>query len=123
MARTGCGVQPCVLVLHGFAPAMDMTSHLVVNLLEICPVFHHPSSLLHKQMKCLLLTALAGGWMSLHPTNPPICVRCHWDFPSAHCSHVVGANSSWEHPQLDASVSADMGVMAPCPICHGYKML
>lgn len=48
MARTGCGVQAPMLVLHGFAPAMDVTSHLLGNLLEISPVIHRPSSLPHK---------------------------------------------------------------------------
>lgn len=61
MARTGCGMQPCMLVLHGFTPAMAVTSHLVVNLLEISPVIHHLTSLFHKEIKLLLLTALAGG--------------------------------------------------------------
>lgn len=40
---------------------MVMTSHLEVNLLEISPVIHQPSGLLHKEIKLLLLTALAGG--------------------------------------------------------------
>lgn len=54
-------MQPGMLVLNGFAIAMAMTSHLVINLLEISPVIHHPSSLLHTEIKLLLLTALAGG--------------------------------------------------------------
>lgn len=54
MLEKGCAVQPCMLVLYGFVPAIDVTSHFVVNLLEISPVIHHPSSILHKEIKLLL---------------------------------------------------------------------
>lgn len=40
-------------VLHGFAPAMEMRSHLAVNLSEISPVIHHLYSLLHKEINSL----------------------------------------------------------------------
>lgn len=71
MARTGCAMQPGMLVLNGFAPAVAMTSHLVVNLLEISPVIPHPSSLLHTEIKLLLLTALAGGCLYSLQTHVP----------------------------------------------------
>lgn len=48
-------------VLHGFAPAMEMRSHLAVNLSEISPVIHHLYSLLHKEIKLFVFTALPGG--------------------------------------------------------------
>lgn len=69
MAKTGCGMQPGMLVLHGFAPAMDMKSHLVISLLESSPVIHHSSSLFHKEIKLLFLTALAGGYLYSLQTN------------------------------------------------------
>lgn len=61
MTRTGCGGQPCMPVLHGFAPAMEMRSHLAVNLSEISPVIHYLYSLLHKEIKLFVFTALPGG--------------------------------------------------------------
>lgn len=104
MARTGCGVQPCMLVLHGFAPATDMTSRLVVNLLEISPIIHQPSSLLHKEIKFLLLTALAGGCLYSLQTHVS-AQSLTGIFLLLFALMWWWGNSSWEHPQLDASWS------------------
>lgn len=41
-----------------FAPVVETRSHLILNLLEISSVIHHLDSLLHKEIKLSVFTAL-----------------------------------------------------------------
>lgn len=101
MTRTGCGGQPYMPVLHGFAPAVEMRSHLVVNLLEISPVIHHLCSLFHKEIKLFVFKALPRGCLySCRPVRPS----------APYSDVVVGGMAAGSISNF--MVSDDMGVMA-----------
>lgn len=96
MDKTGSGVQPCMLALHRFALALDMTSQLIANLLEIIPVIHHPFSLPHKENKISCSKHLQHS-LQTHVSAQSLTVIL-----LLLIALMGEGNSSWKHPQIGA---------------------